>query len=193
MLAEKVIVSRQTVSEWGLNEIQPEMIKGRLLIELYGVTYDGLINDAPNVTKITDMEAVVNEIDWTNAWSEKYTILAKYHEDHKAKLYIKRIFEMYDEMKKEMDLTEIDTFLVMKDMVYQRYKRFTKKKNNQNYFISISLLTLSPETFNITKSETCGYDTNRTTIESYFLFLRQHTKRSAKRSIIFMRKSVCLE
>ena len=128
MLAEKVGVSRQTVSKWELNEVQPEMIKGKLLAELYGVTYDSLINDTPNVTKITDMAAVVDEIDWTSAWSEKYPILAKYHEDSKAKLYIKRIFEMYDEMKKEMDLSEVDTFLAMKDMVYQRYKQFTKKK-----------------------------------------------------------------
>jgi transcriptional regulator with XRE-family HTH domain len=128
MLAEKVGVSRQTVSKWELNEVQPEMIKGKLLAELYGVTYDSLINDTPNVTKITDMAAVVDEIDWTSAWSEKYPILTKYHEDPKAKLYIKRIFEMYDEMKKEMDLSEVDTFLAMKDMVYQRYKQFTKKK-----------------------------------------------------------------
>lgn len=128
MLAEKVGVSRQTVSKWELNEVQPEMIKGKLLAELYGVTYDNLINDTPNVTKITDMAAVVDEIDWTSAWSEKYPILTKYHEDPKAKLYIKRIFEMYDEMKKEMDLSEVDTFLAMKDMVYQRYKQFTKKK-----------------------------------------------------------------
>lgn len=128
MLAERLGVSRQTVSKWELNEVQPEMIKGKLLAELYGVTYDSLINDASNVTKITDMEAIVDEIDWTNAWSEKYPILAKYHEDPKAKLYNKRIFEMYEEMKKEMDLSEVDTFLIMKDMVYQRYKRFTKKK-----------------------------------------------------------------
>lgn len=128
MLAEKVGVSRQTVSKWELNEVQPEMIKGKLLAELYGVSYDSLINDTPNVTKITDMAAVVDEIDWTSAWSEKYPILTKYHEDPKAKLYIKRIFEMYDEMKKEMDLSEVDTFLAMKDMVYQRYKQFTKKK-----------------------------------------------------------------
>ncbi len=128
MLAEKVGVSRQTVSKWELNEVQPEMIKGKLLAELYGVTYDSLINDTTNVTKITDMAAVVDEIDWTSAWSEKYPILAKYHEDPKAKLYIKRIFEMYDEMKKEMDLSEVDTFLAMKDMVYQRYKQFIKKK-----------------------------------------------------------------
>jgi len=128
MLAEKVGVSRQTVSKWELNEVQPEMIKGKLLAELYGVTYDSLINDTPNVTKITDMAAVVDEIDWTSAWSEKYPILAKYHEDPKAKLYIKRILEMNVEMKKEMDLSEVDTFLAMKDMVYQIYKPFIKKK-----------------------------------------------------------------
>ncbi|WP_409328127.1 hypothetical protein [Staphylococcus pseudoxylosus] len=63
----------------------------------------------------------------TSAWSEKYPILAKYQEDPKAKLYIKLIFEMYDEMKNEMVLSELDTFLAMKDMVYQRYKQFTKK------------------------------------------------------------------
>ena len=34
---------------------------------------------------------------------------------------------MYDEMKNEMVLSELDTFLAMKDMVYQRYKQFTKK------------------------------------------------------------------
>jgi len=125
-LAEKVGVSRQTVSKWELNEVQPEMIKGKLLAELYGVTYDSLLNDVPNVTKITDMESIVDEINWTNAWSEKYPILANYHNDPKARLYIKHIFEMYDEMKKEMELTELNTFLVMKDMVYQRYKQFTK-------------------------------------------------------------------
>jgi len=39
-VAEKLNVSRQTVSKWETNQTVPELIKAKLLSQLYNVSYD---------------------------------------------------------------------------------------------------------------------------------------------------------
>ena len=43
-LAEKVNVSRQTLSKWETGESLPDIEKCRVLAELFGVTLDDLVN-----------------------------------------------------------------------------------------------------------------------------------------------------
>lgn len=42
-VAEKLGVSRQTISKWETNQTVPELIKAKLLSQLYNVSYDYLI------------------------------------------------------------------------------------------------------------------------------------------------------
>lgn len=44
-VAEKLSVSRQTVSKWETDQTVPELNKAKLLSELYNVSYDYLISE----------------------------------------------------------------------------------------------------------------------------------------------------
>lgn len=45
-VAEKLSVSRQTVSKWETDQTVPELNKAKLLSELYNVSYDYLIGES---------------------------------------------------------------------------------------------------------------------------------------------------
>jgi len=77
-VAEKLGVSRQTVSKWETDQTVPELIKAKLLSQLYNVSYDYLISGSHISGDVTGIEMIVDEIDWTGAWSKKYPILASY-------------------------------------------------------------------------------------------------------------------
>jgi transcriptional regulator with XRE-family HTH domain len=77
-VGEKLGVSRQTVSKWETDQTVPELIKAKLLSQLYNVSYDYLISSSPLSGDLTNIEMIVDEIDWTSAWSKKYPILASY-------------------------------------------------------------------------------------------------------------------
>lgn len=125
-VAEKLDVSRQTVSKWETGQTVPELIKAKLLSQLYHVSYDYLISENGRDMDITDMAALSDEIDWTSAWSKKYPILASYQKVKGMDAYREKIDALHDDMKLEFDLSELDTFLVLKDMLYQKYRAVKK-------------------------------------------------------------------
>ncbi len=128
-VADKLNVSRQTVSKWETNQTVPELIKGKMLSELFGVTYDYLISGCPVGGDLTSIEMIVDEIDWTSAWSKKYPIFATYTGIKGIESYSERIDKMYDECKSEFGLSDADTALVLKDILYQKYR--AAKKNGK--------------------------------------------------------------
>ncbi|WP_040535825.1 helix-turn-helix transcriptional regulator [Schleiferilactobacillus shenzhenensis] len=127
-VAEKVGVTRQTISKWENNQALPEMIKGKLLAELYGVTYDSLANEATGHHSTRAALDPAPDVDWTNAMNKRYPVLADYHEDPKFQILRNQVFALYDDIQKEMGLSELDTFLVMRDMVSQRYRQYTRNR-----------------------------------------------------------------
>ncbi|MDD7794299.1 helix-turn-helix transcriptional regulator [Clostridium sp. 'White wine YQ'] len=127
-VAEKLGVSRQTVSKWESDQTVPELIKAKLLSELYNVSYDYLISGTPIGGDLTSIELIVDEIDWTSAWSKKYPILASYQGMKGIETYSKKISDLYDTFKNEFNFDDSDTVLVLKDILYQKYK-MAKKKN----------------------------------------------------------------
>ncbi|MBL4933269.1 helix-turn-helix transcriptional regulator [Clostridium paridis] len=126
-VAEKLGVSRQTVSKWETDQTVPELIKAKLLSELYNVSYDYLISGTPIGGDLTNIELIVDEIDWTSAWSKKYPILASYQGMQGIDSYSKKISELYDTFKSEFNFDDSDTVLVLKDILYQKYKMAKKK------------------------------------------------------------------
>jgi hypothetical protein len=70
---------------------------------------------------------IVDEIDWTSAWSKKYPFLASYEGLQGIQTYIEKISKLYEECKYEFNFNDEDTALVLKDILYQKYK-ITKKK-----------------------------------------------------------------
>jgi len=127
-VAEKLGVSRQTVSKWETDQTVPELIKAKLLSQLYNVSYDYLISGSHISGDVTSIEMIVDEIDWTNAWSKKYPILASYQSVKGINTYSEKVSELYDTFKDEFGFDDVDTVLVLKDILYQKYK-MAKKKN----------------------------------------------------------------
>ena len=62
-VANKLDVSRQTVSKWETNQTVPELKKIKLLSQLYNVSYDYLISKSNPSGDITSIEMIVDEID----------------------------------------------------------------------------------------------------------------------------------
>ncbi|WP_454055556.1 helix-turn-helix domain-containing protein [Clostridium sp. Marseille-Q7071] len=127
-VAEKLNVSRQTVSKWETNQTVPELIKAKLLSQLYNVSYDYLISESHIGGDVTSIEMIVDEIDWTSAWSKKHPILASYQGIEGINTYCEKISELYDTFKNEFNFNDVDTVLILKDILYQKYK-MEKKKN----------------------------------------------------------------
>ena len=82
-VAEKLGVSRQTISKWETDETLPDIRQSKRLAMLYGLSLDELIEFDLDIREIQDVidrtsEAVSEKIDWTKAWSRKYPVLARY-------------------------------------------------------------------------------------------------------------------
>jgi len=121
-VAEKLNVSRQTVSKWETDQTVPELFKAKLLSQLYNISYEYLISESKCDSDVTCIEAIVDEIDWTRAWSKKYPILASYQNTKGIDRYCNNISDLYEAFKDEFEFSDRDTVLVLKDILYQKYK-----------------------------------------------------------------------
>ena len=79
-VAEKLGVSRQTISKWELDETLPDIRQAKKLSALYRVTLDELIDFDVEVREIEEMiektsEETQKKVDWTKVWSQKYPCL----------------------------------------------------------------------------------------------------------------------
>lgn len=126
-VADKLGVSRQTVSKWETDQTVPELIKAKLLSQLYNISYDYLISGSHLGGDVTSIEMIVDEIDWTSAWSKKYPILATYQGMQGINAYCEKISMLYEDCKNEFDFNDVDAVLVLKDILYQKYKMAKKK------------------------------------------------------------------
>ena len=82
-VAEKLGVSRQTISKWELDETLPDIRQSKRLAGLYHLTLDELVDFDIDIREIQDAidrtsQEVSEKIDWAKAWSRKYPILATY-------------------------------------------------------------------------------------------------------------------
>ena len=80
-VAERLGVSRQTVSKWELNETLPDIRQAKSMATLYGLTLDELIEWDADMQEIQEIiektsEELTRKLHWTKAWSKKYPILA---------------------------------------------------------------------------------------------------------------------
>lgn len=81
-VAEKLGVSRQTISKWETDETLPDIRQSKHLAVLYGLLLDELIEFDIEVKEIQEVidrtsEEVTNKIDWTKAWGKKYPVLVQ--------------------------------------------------------------------------------------------------------------------
>ena len=126
-VAEKIGVSRQTISTWETNETVPDIYQSKKMAKLYKISLDELIEfdiDLQEIEEIIEKndEKLNEKVNWTNAWGKKYPILLKYQTEVNTSNYAFRITKMFDEIKNEYGYSKQDTMLVLKDILYQSYK-----------------------------------------------------------------------
>ena len=62
-----------------------------------------------------------SKVDWTKAWSNKYPILKEYQKEVNIPYYSKKIREMFTSLQKEYGYSELDSMLVLKDILAHEY------------------------------------------------------------------------
>lgn len=127
IVAEKLGVSRQTISKWETDETVPDIYQSKKLAKLYHLSLDELIEFDVDLKEIEDVIKNTNEekeakIDWTNAWSKKYPVLATYQKEVDIKKYAFQMREMLDNLKNQYHYNNLDSMLVLKDILYHEWK-----------------------------------------------------------------------
>lgn len=127
-VAEKLGVSRQTISKWETDETLPDIRQAKKLAVLYGLTLDELIKFDADVQEIQEVinkttEETVNKVDWTKVWAEKYPILARYQDEVDVAGYEEQLQKLLFDMEKEYGYNALDAFLVLKDILGQLWNK----------------------------------------------------------------------
>ena len=126
-VAEKLGVTRQTISKWETNETTPDIYQAKKLAKLYNLSLDELIEFDCDLKEIEEVIKNTNEekeakIDWTNAWSKKYPVLATYQNRVDISRYAKEIRKLLNELSSNYNYNTLDSMLVLKDILYHEWK-----------------------------------------------------------------------
>lgn len=123
-VAEKLGVSRQTISKWETDETLPDIRQSKRLASLYKLSLDELIDFDLDVQEVQHAiertsDAVTDKIDWTKAWGKKYPVLLACREQVDPAPYVQGLSQLLDRLKAEHGYSELDAFLVLKDILAQ--------------------------------------------------------------------------
>ena len=123
-VAEKLGVSRQTISKWELDETLPDIRQSKELSLLYHITLDELVSFDIEVKEIEGAiektsKETQNKIDWTKMWGKKYPILTTYQQEVKIETYATKLQEMLTHLQQDYDYSSEEAFLVLKDILAQ--------------------------------------------------------------------------
>lgn len=123
-VAEKLGVSRQTISKWELNETIPDICQSKRLAAIYSLSLDELIEFDIDLIEIEQViektsEEMQKKIDWNKVWEKKYPVLSAYKQEVKVNDYAPKIREMIHSLKREYGYNDTDAFLVLKDILAQ--------------------------------------------------------------------------
>lgn len=127
-VAGKLGISRQTISKWETDETVPDIRQSKKMAVLYNISLDELIDFDFEFKEIQEVIEKISEeateaIDWTSAWGEKYPILVNYQKDVDISNYAYRINRMLDELKLECRFDEQDAMLILKDILFNVWKK----------------------------------------------------------------------
>ena len=126
-LAEKMNVSRQTISKWETDETLPDIRQAKRLAVLYHLSLDELIRFDADVKEIQEViektsEETQRKIDWTEMWAKKYPVLAEYQKQVRISDYAAALRELLDRLERDCGYSELDAFLVLKDILGKLYQ-----------------------------------------------------------------------
>ena len=126
-VAEKLGVSRQTISNWETDETLPDICQSKKLALLYHLSLDELIEfdiDLKEIEQVIEhtSEETEKKVDWTKVWGKKYPILTTYQNEVDINEYTPKLREMLDSLKKNYGYNDVDAGLVLKDLLAQVWK-----------------------------------------------------------------------
>ena len=126
-MAEKLGVSRQTISKWETNETLPDIRQSKGLAMLYHMTLDELIEydfDEQQAQQMIDSvsDEAQSRIDWNKIWSKKYPVLATYHKTVRINDYAPALREMLTQLRVDYGYNNTDALLVLKDILARVWK-----------------------------------------------------------------------
>ena len=126
-VAEKLGVSRQTISKWETNETLPDIRQSKGMAMLYHLTLDELIEydfDEQQAQQMIDSvsDEAQARIDWNKVWSKKYPVLATYHQKVRIHDYAPTIQEMLTQLRVDYGYNNTDALLVLKDILARVWK-----------------------------------------------------------------------
>lgn len=131
-VAQRLGVSRQTVSKWETGETVPDIRQSKKMAALYNISLDELIDFDLDIREIQEtIERTSREteakIDWSRAWGKKYPVLLEYRDKVNIPNYEYRLSKMMDEIRQEYMFNEQDAMLVLKDILYRVWKKRSEK------------------------------------------------------------------
>lgn len=121
-VAEKLGVSRQSISKWETDETLPDIRQSKSMAVLYHLSLDELIDFDADVKAIEEViertsEETQKKIDWNQMWAKKYPVLAEYSGQVRTEAYSAPLRELLDQLKRDYSYSELDAFLVLKDIL----------------------------------------------------------------------------
>lgn len=133
-VAERLGVSRQTISKWETDETLPDIRQSKKLAVLYGLSLDELIEFDIEMKEIQEViektsEEVADKIDWTKAWGKKYPILVQYQKEVETAYYEVELCKLLDDLKHKYEYDDLNAFLVLKDILAKIWK-YKKKEHS---------------------------------------------------------------
>ncbi len=126
-VAEKLGVSRQTISKWETSETIPDIRQAKRLAVLYHLSLDALIEFDMDLEEVQQAiqrtsAAMEEKIDWTKAWGKKYPILLSYRQEVDTAPYAAGLDALLQDLKRTYGYSELDAFLVLKDILAAVWK-----------------------------------------------------------------------
>ena len=121
-VAEKLGVSRQTISKWETCETLPDICQAKTLATIYGISLDELITFDSDVQELQDIiertsEELTNKIDWTKLQRKKYPILNEYQKEVDIPYYASQILSLFLQLEKTYGYNKLNSMLVLKDIL----------------------------------------------------------------------------
>ena len=127
-IAEKLGISRQTVSKWETDESLPDIQQAKNLALLYHLSLDELVEFDADIKEIEQVientsEEVQQKIDWSKLWGKKYPVLLSYPKEVRVQEYAKQLRALLERLKREYGYGETDALLVLKDILAHVWKQ----------------------------------------------------------------------
>ena len=126
-VAEKLGVSRQTISKWETGETIPDIRQCKRLAVLYQMSLDELIDFDINTAEIQEMikksgEKADEKINWTNEWGKKYPILTTYQTEVAVDVYAAALDGLLGQLQRDYGYDRLNALLVLKDILSKVWK-----------------------------------------------------------------------